>query len=200
MPRHKITASTLQINWDMKVAFFDAHPFEKERFERANAKFGHQISYFEPRLTFETAALANGFEVVCSFANDKVDAAALASLKAGGVRLVALRSAGFNHVDLLAAKSLELPVVRVPAYSPYSVAEHAVALILALNRKIYRAYNRVREGNFSLEGMVGFDLHGKTVGIIGTGKIGSTFAKIMFGFGAKKCDGSTQTRKTHSCR
>jgi D-lactate dehydrogenase len=169
----------------MKLAFFDTHRFERETFEEANARFAHELTFFEPRLTRHTAPLAVGFEAVCSFVNDHLDAEALAVLRRNGVRLVALRSAGYNHVDLTAAARLGLPVVRVPEYSPYAVAEHAVGLILALNRKIHRAFNRVREANFSLDGLVGFDLHGKTVGIIGTGRIGSVLARIMHGFGCQ---------------
>lgn len=120
-----------------------------------------------------------GFPVICPFVNDRLDADALALLHSGGVRLIALRSAGYNHVDLLTAANLALPVVRVPEYSPYAVAEHAVALLLALNRKIHRAFSRVREANFSLDGLVGFDVYGKTVGLVGTGRIGTVFATIM---------------------
>ncbi len=169
----------------MKIRFFNAHRYERDAFTQANAQFRHEIEYLEPRLTEQTASLAAGAEVVCSFVSDKLDEAALAELHRVGVRLVALRCAGYNHVDLEAAARLGLPVVRVPEYSPYAVAEHGVALILTLDRKIHRAYSRVREGNFSLDGLVGFDLRGKTVGIIGTGKIGSIFARIMRGFGCR---------------
>jgi D-lactate dehydrogenase len=169
----------------MKIAFFDTHSFERTHFESLNGQFGHDISFFEPRLTDSTARLATGHPAVCCFANDKLDERALRVLKQEGVRLIALRSAGFNHVDLKVAGDLGLKVVRVPAYSPYSVAEHAAALILSLNRRIHRAYQRVREGNFSLDGLVGFDLHGKTVGVLGTGRIGSAFVKIMLGFGCR---------------
>ncbi len=169
----------------MKLALFDTHQFERDCFEKEKGPFGHELTYFEPRLTPDTAPLAKGFTAVCAFANDKLGAETLARLKEQGVRLIALRSAGFNHVDLKAASRLGLTVVRVPRYSPYAVAEHAVCLTLALNRKIHRAYNRVRELNFSLDGLVGFDLHGKTVGIIGTGKIGNVLARIFSGFG---CD------------
>jgi D-lactate dehydrogenase len=141
--------------------------------------------FLEPRLTRETAPLARDHEVVCSFVNDRVDAATLELLHSGGSRLIALRSAGYNHVDLSAAHRLGLRVVRVPEYSPHAVAEHAVALLLALNRKIHRAYARVREWNFSLEGLVGFDLHGKTVGVVGTGRIGQAAARIFHGFGCR---------------
>jgi D-lactate dehydrogenase len=129
--------------------------------------------------------MAAGFPAVCSFVNDRLDGEALTTLQAGGTRLVALRSAGFNHVDLWAAARLGLTVVRVPEYSPHAVAEHTAALVLALNRKIHRAYNRVREADFSLDGLVGFDLYGKTCGIIGTGRIGAVFARIMRGFGCR---------------
>ncbi len=166
----------------MKIAFFDAHGFEKAIFEKANQDFHHDISFFEARLTAKTANLATGYPCVCAFVNDNLNDKTLESLAAGGTRLIALRSAGFNHVDLTAAHRLGLKVVRVPEYSPHAVAEHAVALILTLNRKIHRAYNRVREGNFSLDGLVGFDLKAKTVGVIGTGRIGSVLAKIMRGF------------------
>jgi D-lactate dehydrogenase len=169
----------------MRIAFFDTHAFDREAFTAANARFGFDLTFFETRLTAATAALAVGFPVACPFVNDRLDADALRVLHAGGVRLIALRSAGYNHVDLAAAAHLALPVVRVPEYSPYAVAEHAVALLLALNRKIPRAANRVRDANFSLDGLVGVDLHGKTVGIIGTGRIGDVMATIMLGFGCR---------------
>ncbi len=169
----------------MKVAVFDAHRFERKPLAEANESFGHELTFLEPRLTSETATLAKGFPVVCSFANDHLDRETLRILHREGVRLIALRSAGFNHVDLEEAAKLGLSVVRVPAYSPYAVAEHAVGLALALNRKIHRAHSRVKEFNFSLEGLVGFDFHGKTVGVIGTGRIGSIFCKIMAGFGCR---------------
>lgn len=169
----------------MKIAFFDSHKFEKSVFEKTNGSFGYEIVFFEHRLEKETAILARGFDVVCSFVNDKLDRDTLTTLKQIGVRLIALRSAGFNHVDLTAAKELSLPVVRVPEYSPFAVAEHAVALLLTLNRKIHRSYLRVKELNFSLEGLVGVDLHGKTVGVVGVGRIGAIFSKIMRGFGCK---------------
>jgi D-lactate dehydrogenase len=169
----------------MRIAFFDSHPFEKEHFDRANVSGLHEILYLETRLNAQTAALASGVQAVCCFANDKLDNETLCALHALKVQLVALRSAGFNHVDLASAQRLGIPVVRVPAYSPYAVAEHAVALMLCLDRKIHRAYQRVREGNFSLSGLVGFDLHSKTVGIIGTGRIGSVLAKILAGFGCQ---------------
>lgn len=169
----------------MRVAVFDIHKFEKEAFDKANIGFGHDLHYFDCRLTSRSAELAKGYDAVCSFVSDHLDSPALETLKKSGIRIVALRSAGFNHVDLKAAAQLSLPVVRVPEYSPYAVAEHAMALILTLNRKIHRAYARVRELNFSLEGLVGFDMHGKTVGVIGTGRIGQAFAKIAHGFGCR---------------
>jgi D-lactate dehydrogenase len=167
----------------MKIFFFDTHFFEKEYFCEANKKFGHELNFFESRLNEKTAILAKGYPCVCAFANDHLDEKVLTILAENGTQLVALRSAGYNHVNLPVAKQLGLKVVRVPEYSPYSVAEHAIALILTLNRKLHKSYNRVREGNFSLEGLVGFDLHGKTVGVIGTGKIGKVFIKILTGFG-----------------
>ena len=167
----------------MKVAVFDTHPFDRDALERAQDRYRHELAFYEPRLTRDTAALAEGFGAVCSFVNDRLDDETLATLQRGGVRLIALRSAGFNHVDLAAARRLGLTVVRVPEYSPYAVAEHAVALMLTLIRKTHRAYARVRESNFSLDGLVGFDLHGKTVGVIGTGRIGAVLLRIMHGFG-----------------
>jgi D-lactate dehydrogenase len=167
----------------MRLALFDTHRFDRTAFEAANAGFGHEITFLEPRLTAATAQLAGGFPAVCPFVNDRLDAAALEVLQQGGTSLVALRSAGYNHVDLAAAARLGLKVTRVPEYSPYAVAEHAAALVLTLVRNIHRAHVRVREGNFSLEGLVGFDLHGKTVGLVGLGRIGTVAARIFAGFG-----------------
>jgi D-lactate dehydrogenase len=169
----------------MKIALFDAHRYDRESFEAANVPQGHDITFLEPRLTRQTASLAAGHPAICSFVNDRVDEPTLEVLREGGAQLLALRSAGYNHVDLVAAERLGIPVVRVPEYSPHAVAEHAVALVLALNRKIHRAYARVREWNFSLEGLVGFDLHGKTVGVVGTGRIGFVAATIFRGFGCR---------------
>ena len=169
----------------MNIAMFDTHRFEREAFETANQRYSHDLRFFEPRLTRDTATLAAGFTAVCSFVNDRLDKEALSTLHARGTRLIALRSAGYNHVDLAECSRLGLTVVRVPEYSPYAVAEHAVALILTLNRKTHRAYARVREANFSLDGLVGFDLHGKTVGIVGTGRIGAVMLRIMRGFGCR---------------
>jgi D-lactate dehydrogenase len=167
----------------VKVAFFSAREYEKPFFEAANAPERHAFSYFEARLAPETAALARDHDAVCAFVNDQLDGAVLATLRQGGVRFIVLRSAGFNHVDLNAAAALGLPVARVPAYSPHAVAEHAAALILALNRKIHRAYARVREGNFSLDGLMGFDLNGRTAGLVGTGRIGLCLARVLGAFG-----------------
>ena len=168
----------------MRVAVFSAKPYDEEYLAAAN-EGRHELRFLEPRLTVETIALAAGSPAVCAFVNDRLDAPVLEGLAAGGARYVALRSAGFNHVDLAAAGRLGLQVARVPGYSPYSVAEHCVGMVLALNRKIHRAYNRVREGNFALQGLLGFDLHGRTVGVVGTGLIGATFARCMLGFGCE---------------
>ena len=169
----------------MELAVFSALPHVVEYFEAANAAAGgrHCLRFLEPRLARETAVLARGFPAVCAFVNDNLRRPVLEELARLGVRLIALRCAGFNHVDLLAARDLKLAVVNVPAYSPFAVAEHTVALMLALNRKLYRAYNRVREGNFSLEGLMGFDLHNCTAGVIGAGRIGLEVVRILRGFG-----------------
>jgi D-lactate dehydrogenase len=169
----------------MRMAVFDTHRFDRQALEAANAGGRHELVFLEPRLNAQTAPLAKGCDAVCSFVNDRIDPTALQVLHDAGVRFIALRCAGFNHVDLQAAADLGIRVARVPEYSPYAVAEHAVALILSLNRKIPRAHARVREGNFTLDGLEGFDLHGKTVGVIGTGRIGRTFASIMRGFGCE---------------
>ena len=169
----------------MKIAFFDTHQFEREAFDQANQSKDSQITYFDFRLNSQTAEVAKGFEVVCSFVNDSLDAQTLRILHSNGSKLLALRSAGFNHVDMKEADRLGLPVVRVPEYSPYAIAEHALALMLTLNRKIHRAYTRVRELNFSLEGLVGFDMRGKTVGVVGTGRIGRVMVKILNGLGCQ---------------
>ena len=166
-----------------RIAVFSARRYDREFLSAANAEFGHELVFFEPRLSSETAPLAAGSPVVCAFVNDELGRVTLETLAACGVRLIALRSAGFNNVDLAAAAALGLRVVRVPAYSPHAVAEHTVALILALNRKIHRAYQRVRDGNFSLDGLLGFDLNGRAVGVVGTGIIGATVVGILSGFG-----------------
>ncbi|MEA5620555.1 2-hydroxyacid dehydrogenase [Cronbergia sp. UHCC 0137] len=167
----------------MKVAVFSTKTYDRQFLLAANSPVQHELVFFEPLLNRDTAILASGFPAVCVFVHDQVDAPTLEILAAGGTRLIALRCAGFNNVDLKAASELGITIVRVPAYSPYGVAEHAVGLILSLNRKIHHAYNRVREGNFSLTRLLGFNLHQRTVGIIGTGKIGLILGQIMKGFG-----------------
>ncbi|WP_262300339.1 2-hydroxyacid dehydrogenase [Microvirga sesbaniae] len=167
----------------MRIALFSARAYERALLDELNVRYGHELVYFETMLGPETVALAKGFPAVSVFVNDIVDANALKHLAEGGTMLVATRSTGFNHIDVQAAESRGIKIVRVTEYSPNSVAEFAVGLLLALNRKIPRAYNRTREGNFSLDGLMGFDLAGKTVAVIGTGKIGRIFAKIMAGFG-----------------
>ena len=169
----------------MKIVIFSARQYDREFMDAANATAGHALRYSETALTPETAVLAAGQEVACIFGNDKADAGVLKLLADGGTRLLALRATGFDNVDLPAAAACGLKVARVANYSPYCVAEHAVALLLAINRKIPRAYNRTRDSNFSLDGLMGFDLHGKTVAIIGVGKIGLSFARIMRGFGCQ---------------
>ena len=168
----------------MKVAVFSSKAYDRSFLEAANGS-RHTLRFLEPRLEIETASLAQGFEAVCVFVNDRLDAAVIERLAAGGTRLIALRCAGYNNVDLAAASDHGLVLVRVPGYSPHAVAEHTLALILALNRKLHRAYNRVREGNFSLEGLLGFDLQGKTAGLIGTGQIGAVVAQILHGIGVR---------------
>lgn len=166
----------------MRVAVFSTKPYDREFLAAANREAGHDLEFLEPRLSAQTCRLAEGFPAVCVFVNDQLDAHVLLSLSRGSTRLVALRCAGFNNVDLKAAEQLEMTVCRVPAYSPGAVAEHTVALVLALARRLHKAYNRVREGNFALEGLLGFELSGRTVGIIGTGKIGTCVARIVRGF------------------
>jgi len=168
-----------------KVAFYDTKSYDHLFFKPLSEKAGIDVVYHDFRLSVANAASADGADAVCVFVNGKIDEDCLAALAEMGIKLVALRCAGFNNVDVEAAKRIGIKVVRVPAYSPYSVAEHAIALLLTLNRKIHRAYNRVRELNFSLGGLVGFDLHGKTVGILGTGNIGRITAQIFRGFGCK---------------
>ena len=168
----------------MKIAFFDTKDYDKPGFLKYGEKYGMEFRFFETKLTEDTAALAAGCDAVCVFVNDTVNAAVLERLYALGVKLVALRCAGYNNVDVQAAFG-KLHVVRVPAYSPYAVAEHAMALLLTSVRRIHKAYNRVRDFNFSLNGLTGFDLHGKTVGVVGTGKIGRVFIDICRGFGMR---------------
>ncbi len=168
----------------MKVAVFSTHPFDRHFFDIANQAAGHphDLTFFDARLDMQSAALAAGYRAICAFVNDRLDRPVLEALSQQGVRLLALRSAGFNHVDLKATQELGLAVARVPAYSPDAIAEHTVAMMLTLNRKTHKAYARVREGNFALDGLLGFDLRGRTVGIVGTGKIGLNVARIMRGF------------------
>lgn len=169
----------------MRVAVYNAKSYDQQFLSAANVGHGHDLVFLEPRLSVETAPLAAGANAVCAFVNDDLGDAVLAELAGLGVQHIALRSAGYNHVDLRAADRLGITVTRVPGYSPHAVAEHAVALLMTLVRKTHRAYNRVREGNFSLVGLTGFDLHGKTVGVVGTGQIGTVFARIMSGFGCR---------------
>ena len=168
----------------IKIAFFDTKEYDKKLFDEYNKKYGYEITYLESRLNSETAPLAKGFDVVCIFVNDVVDEKTIKILEEDGVKLIALRCAGFNNVDIKKIGE-KLKVVRVPAYSPYAVAEHAVALLLSIDRKIYKAYQRTKKYNFTLNGLLGFDIHGKTVGVIGSGKIGKVFINIMNGFGCR---------------
>jgi D-lactate dehydrogenase len=169
----------------VRIAVFSTKRYDRQALDAANEWHGHDVTYFEARLTPETAALAAGFEAVCPFVNDQLSADVIERLAADGLRLLAMRSAGFNPVDLAKAARLGVTVTRVPAYSPHAVAELAAGLVLTLNRKLHRAYNRVREGNFALDGLLGFDLHGRTVGVLGTGRIGAVFCHIMMGFGCR---------------
>lgn len=171
----------------MDVTIFSTKAYDRQFLNEANAAAGtpHSLRYLETRLIRDSAPLAHGAGAVCAFVNDVLDRPVLELLAAGGTRMVALRSAGFNHVDLAAAADLGIMVGRVPAYSPDAVAEHTVGLILTLNRKIHRAYARVREGNFALDGLLGFDLKGRTTGIVGAGKIGIAVARILVGFGCR---------------
>ena len=166
----------------MKLAFFDAKTYDVPGFDRYAEPAGIEIKYYEPNLNRDTVSLANGFDAVCVFVNDTVDAVVVEKLYKMGVKAIVLRCAGFNNVDIKACEG-KLRVFRVPAYSPHAVAEHAMALLLTINRRTHKAYIRTREFNFSLQGLAGFDLYGKTVGIIGTGKIGRVFADICKGFG-----------------
>lgn len=166
----------------MKVAVFSTKPYDREYLDKINSSHTHQLTYFDASLNVHTTNLTTGFEAVCVFVNDKLDGATIEKIAANGIKVIALRCAGFNNIDLAAAEK-KIRVVRVPAYSPEAVAEHAVALILTLNRKTHKAYNRIRENNFSLEKLMGFNLYHKTIGVIGTGKIGAVFCEIMLGFG-----------------
>lgn len=169
----------------MRIAVFSSKSYDREYLDKFNIGDKHKLTYFDASLNSNTTNLALGFEAVCIFVNDKVDKDTIGKLSENGIKIIALRCTGFNNVDIVAAKEKNIKVVRVPAYSPNAVAEHAVALILTLNRKTHKAYNRIRESNFSLEKLIGFNLFGKTVGVIGTGRIGSIFCEIMLGFGCK---------------
>lgn len=169
----------------MRTAVFSTKPYDQDYLERCNTSAGHDFTFLETQLNEHTVDLAREHEAICVFVNDQVDATVIARLAELGVKIIATRSAGFNHIDLNAAQEHGITIVRVPAYSPYAVAEHAVALLLCLNRKVHKAYNRVREGNFRLVGLEGFDLHDKTVGVVGMGKIGRVFARIVRGFGCR---------------
>ncbi len=168
----------------IKIAFFDAKPYDIESFDKVQKDFGFKITYFKGHLTPETAPITQGFQVVCVFVNDIVNKDTIGVLAHNRIDLIAVRAAGYNNIDLKAAFQ-KIPIVRVPAYSPYAVAEHAVGLMLDLNRKVHRAYYRTRDNNFTLNGLLGFDMHGRTVGIIGTGKIGKVAINILKGFGMK---------------
>ena len=167
-----------------KIAFFGAKPYDRASFDKVNEKYNYDIRYYKGHLNPNNVVLTQDTDVVCIFVNDTADAAVIDAMVDNGVKLLALRCAGFNNVDLKAAKG-KLPVVRVPAYSPYAVAEYSLALMLSLNRKIHRAYWRTRDGNFSLNGLMGFDMHGKTIGIIGTGKIAKILIRLLKGFGMR---------------
>jgi D-lactate dehydrogenase len=182
----------------MNVAVFNTKPYDRQFLEKSNQDYGHRLKFFDVRLTQETARLADGHEAICVFVNDVLDAPTLEILAAGGTRFIALRCAGFNNVDLHAAHRLGMPVARVPAYSPHAVAEHTVGLMLTLNRKFHRAYLRVREGNFSLNGLLGFDLRGRTAGIVGTGRIGQVVARILHGFDCRLL--AHDVREDEGCR
>ena len=166
-----------------QIAFFDTKPYDRQFFDIANQKHNFIIHYFESRLNPDSAALAKGFDAVCAFVNDDVSTEVVNKLAELGIKLIVMRCAGFNNVDLNAANAHGITVARVPAYSPHAVAEYTLGLILALNRHLPKAYNRVRDGNFTINGLLGFDLYGKTIGVVGTGKIGKTFIELLQGFG-----------------
>lgn len=174
----------------MKISFFSSKPYDITFFEKVNANYKHELNFHDYSLNEDTVGLVKDVECICVFVNDKLTPSVLERLYSNGIRLIALRCAGFNNVDLVTADKLGMTVIRVPAYSPESVAEYTMGLILSLNRHIHRAYNRIRESNFSLEGLLGFELHQATVGIVGTGQIGTAFAKILTGFGCRiiACD------------
>lgn len=185
----------------LKIAFFSTKPYDTFFFDAENKTHGFEITYFNAGLTSETASLCEGFDIVCAFVNDVLDKSCIDALAHYHIKTIALRSAGFNHVDLNACQTHGIKVVRVPAYSPYAVAEHTMALLLTLVRKTHKAYQRIREGNFALEGLLGFDLYKKTIGIIGLGTIGKRFASICQGFGMKiiAYDPAPDTTERQSC-
>ncbi|MDO7084825.1 2-hydroxyacid dehydrogenase [Pseudocolwellia sp. AS88] len=184
----------------MKICMFSSKAYDEKFFSLNNSNTSEQldISYFSSHLNEETVYMAEGFDVVCCFVNDNLNANVLKTLKKQGIQLVALRCAGFNNVDLKTAKELSLPVCRVPEYSPYAVAEHTCALVLDLNRNIHRAHNRIRENDYSLDGLLGFDLHSKTVGVVGAGKIGRAFINIINGFGCNVLVYDPMLRETNT--
>lgn len=182
----------------MRTAVFSTKTYDRLFLEPLAKEAGQELIFLEPRLVPETAILAAECDAVCAFVNDQLSAPVLERLAAGGTRFIALRSAGYNHVDLAAAEKLGLRVGRVPAYSPFAVAEHAVGMMLTLNRKFHKAFNRVREGNFSLEQLLGFDMHGRKVGVVGTGQIGAVTAKILAGFGCEVL--LYDVRENNDCR
>jgi D-lactate dehydrogenase len=181
----------------VKVSFFSTKSYDQTFFDAANERFGHQITYFEPRLNSQTVSLVEQADAVCVFVNDEIDRDVLEQLVASNVRLIALRCAGYNNVDIEAAAELDVRLVRVPEYSPHAVAEHSIGLALALNRRFHRAYNRIRDGDFRLSGLLGFDLYGRTVGVVGTGKIGTCLCRILLGFGCKVL--ATDPRENPDC-
>ncbi len=180
-----LSSFTGNLEFTMKITFFSTQPYDKTFFTEQNKDFGFDLEFYETHLGPHIAHAINDTAVVCVFVNDKVNAEVIEVLAQKGVKIIALRCAGFNNVDIEAAKKYGIKVCRVPAYSPEAVAEHAVAMLLTLNRKTHKAYNRVREQNFALNGLLGFDVFGKTIGVIGTGNIGKAFCKIMLGFGCK---------------
>lgn len=182
---NKATTAEKKEKKTIRVAVFSTKKWVVDSFDLINDKFKYEVSYFESRMYKKTIPLAEGFDVVCVFVNDHLESEVLEGLKKVGVKLVALRCAGFNNVNIESAKEIGMGVVRVPAYSPYAVAEHTLGLILSLNRKYHKAYPRIRDGNFALDGLLGFDVHGKTIGLIGTGRIGQIFSQLISGFGCK---------------
>ena len=194
----QLSASVALAGAHMKIAVYSSKPYEKPFLDAANAGPRHELVYLDTTCSATTANLARGFPAVSIFVGDDASAPVLKVLHAGGTRLLALRSAGFNHVDIAEADRLGLTVLRVPAYSPYAVAEHAVGLMLTLNRKFHRAFNRVREQNFALDGLMGFDMHGVTAGVVGTGKIGEVVCKILTGFGCRVL--ATDVVKNPACK